>query len=297
MDRAAKVWLAKRREDALDAARGRFAIGKVKETKRVERSETKEVVKSGGTEKGSDDSWDQNWSDDEGVTSQDPPTADNKPEKGVKTEAIVEEAKKGLSLMLTDDLEDASGWGLDEDLDLEEGEEEGAEPSTAAATTTTTTTTSTGEGGDIEKKDTPAEEEAEEEEEELEWGEWGEDLQVDDNTGGQAEDGQQQPRSPLLKRSHSRKKSIQKAPPVVAAAATATATPKSDLSTVQKHKRKKSGAAAGGSRELTLKETYTVTGMPDSVIEIIENLLEEAEQLSTNPRSVPLPPKIYMEKN
>lgn len=222
-DRAPKVWLAKRREACLDKLRGIVARGIV-ETKTVERTETQKVKKH--DRKNSvvaEDPWNENWKDEEET----PPAA-------------TAEVTKSLQINVDDDEEEASGWGLDEDIDIEEDEppkpEEPEEPEEKA-------------------EEKPAEDEVLED---LDWGEWGEDV-----------DEPSKPQTPVTADfTPSTSASEANSPPPNA---------RSPSAKVVSH--------SSGSKDVTLRETYTVTSIPDAILEIIDQVISEASRLSTLPTS------------
>lgn len=213
-DRAPKVWLAKKRETCLDKLRTVVAQG-IGETKVVERTETQTVRKhdrrdSVGAQAGAQDAWNEGWKDEE------------------ETPAVATEVTKSLQMVVDDDDEEASGWGLDEDLDIEEEPEEPEKI--------------------VEDKPEPAGGDGLED---MDWGEWGED---DEPTN---------PTTPV----------------------TADFTPSTSESAKSNSPPSKNTPTNTGSQDVTLRENYTITSIPDAVLEIIIQVLSEATRLSTLPRS------------
>ena len=264
VERAAKVWLAKRREDALEAARRAFVREGWMKGRFAERCEMKTVE---GGEGGSEDSWEQSWSEEEeeGQQQQDEGMGGGAKEKEKEKEK--EESKSSLILSGGDE-EDVSGWGLDEDLDLDLGVDEPPPPETS-------------EGGGLEKGEKQQAEETEGGDgsgdgappqiDEMDWGEWGE----DDNTSDAKPETVSAPTLP---------------PPMGKPQEGVRRNAEPKTTSAPTKRRKKS--IPGSSKKVTIKETYTITSMPDSITSIIQQLLEEATQLSTNPKytSTPIAP-------
>jgi centromere/kinetochore protein ZW10 len=98
--RAPKVWLAKRREWSLDAARTILTRGIV-DIETVERSET-ETIRAEEA-----DNWNAAWNDKE----------EEEPEKPAQT-------AQPAGFLMDDDDDGADGWGLDEDLGLDDDNDE-----------------------------------------------------------------------------------------------------------------------------------------------------------------------------
>ncbi|KAF8464609.1 Centromere/kinetochore Zw10-domain-containing protein [Kalaharituber pfeilii] len=277
VERAPRVWLAKRREDALDTTRVLFATGKVKVTKVVERSETMQESPSSpmaGTDKGSDDSWDQNWFDDESKE-RDLPTQSKKGDTPMAADKGKErpsgaEREVTKSLILSDDEEDASGWGLDEDLDLGDVEDEGGENKPEEKVEVEA------EG----KKEAVADDGAPPQIDDMDWGDWGE----DDNDGTSTANVTKAKNEPKARQQQEQQ---QKHQPKEQQKPKIPTTPT---------KRKRTTKGGSSPSEITLTETYTITGMPDGVIEIIRQLLEDVKQLSTNAKytSSPIAPAAPM---
>lgn len=220
-DRAPKVWLSKKTETCLDRLRKIIAYG-IAETKVVERTETQKVKEHHQSNSVvPEDPWNEDWKDED------------------ETPAVAKEAVKSLQMNLDDD-EEPSGWGLDEDLDIEEDESLKEEL----------------EKAELEEKG--EEKPADEGLEELDWGEWGEDV-----------DEPSKPQTPV----------------------TADFTPSttaSEANSSSPHAKPTSAVHVpygASSRDVTLRESYTVTSIPDAVLEIIIQVITEARRLSTLPAS------------
>lgn len=237
VDRAPKVWLAKRRETCLDNLRGIVARGIV-DTKVAERTETQKVRKHDRKDSVvAEDPWNENWKDeDEDET---PP-------------AVTTEVTKSLQINVDDDEEEASGWGLDEDIDIEEDEPQKAEEQDEKVEEMV-------EEMVEEKVEEKAEEKPAEDEglEDLDWGEWGEDV-----------DEPSKPQTPV----------------------TADFTPSTSVSEANSPPPNVRSAIrdvppSSSPKDVTLRENYTITSIPDAVLEIIVGVISEASRLSTLPKS------------
>jgi len=124
VERAPKVWLAKRRESCLDAARKVMASG-VGEIEKVERAVTQAIdaqhgqgaMVAGVADVSGADNWNAVWNDEEedNTASGEQPKqeAPKQPEKLADHTGFIEE----------DDDDGADGWGLDEDLGLDDHDE------------------------------------------------------------------------------------------------------------------------------------------------------------------------------
>lgn len=251
VSRAPRVWLGKRREDALDTARKAFVTPKWMNGRVVERWGVK--VEKGSSE----DSWEQSWSDEERQEVKN----DKKVEKqGIKSKGKGSELFKGNLILSGDEDEDTSGWGLDEDLDLGfDGlpletplESEGEKKAGLAA-----------------EDDTPPQID------DMDWGEWGEDDAAE-NTAGKQVLPSLLP-SPLPPPEKKEEEKVEEKHVVGM---------KLSTTLIQKGKKSTPGSSP---EQVVLRETYTVTGMPDAIIELIQQLLEEAGHLATNPKYVWLP--------
>lgn len=237
----------------------------------VESWETKTVVES--DKSGGGDSWEQNWSDEEEEGQQEQhevnqqlegeakPKGDSEEGKATKENKGKEKELSKSSLLLSGDEEeeDASGWGLDEDLDLDVNEPPPETPVKPEAEA-------------VEKPETVNDDDdAPPQIEEMDWGEWGE----DDNTGNAAPVKQEVPPTPPPEK---RKKEVAKKNPP---------TPKTPTLSTNKRRKKSSSP-----KQIVSRETYTITGMPDAILAIITQLLDEAVQLATNPKytSTPIAP-------
>lgn len=218
VDRAPKVWLSKKTETCLDRLRKIVAHG-IAETKVVERTETQKIKEHDRSNSAvPDDAWNEDWKDED------------------ETPAAAKEAVQSPRLNMDD--EEASGWGLDEDLDIEEDEPPKEELKKPLP-----------EGKGDEK---PADEGLDD----LDWGEWGEDV-----------DEPSKPQTPV----------------------TADFTPSttaSEANSSSPHTKPTTHTPySTSSRDVTLREHYTVTSIPDAVLEIIIQVITEARRLSTLPTS------------
>ncbi|RPB28816.1 hypothetical protein L211DRAFT_800621 [Terfezia boudieri ATCC MYA-4762] len=215
VERAARVWLAKRREDALETTRRAFVREGWMKGRLVERCETKK-----------------------------------------QKEKEIEESKSSL-ILSGDEEEDASGWGLHEDLDLDLDVDEPPPPGPSQSEKKE-------EEEEKEKKKEAGDDDAPPQIDEMDWGEWGDDGNTGDTSSSKPETAPLQPPPlaslPAEKPQEGVKKPRRTRPKIRQPKSTPGSPPK----------------------KITLKETYTITGMPDSIISIIQNLLEEAAQLSTN---------------
>ncbi|KAH0608151.1 uncharacterized protein H6S33_002203 [Morchella sextelata] len=177
-----------------------------------------------------------------------------------ETQAVAKEVAKGLDMAIEDDDDDdddASGWGLDEDLDIDDPPP--AEPAAKPGQEQE-------QEQEPEKAPAPAEAEAapqeEEEEEELDWGEWGDD---------------DEPAAPATPKtadytpttSESAHSSSPEQPP-----------PPPPLPTT---------SSSSTSKDVTLKETYTITSIPDAILTLITTLTTEASHLTRLPRNAITP--------
>lgn len=220
VDRAPKVWLSKKTETCLDRLRKIIAHG-IAETKVVERTETRKVKKHDRSDSVvPEDAWNEDWKDEE------------------ETPAVAREVAKSLQIDVDD--EEASGWGLDEDLDIEEDEppkEEGPEKE--------------------EPEEKGEEKPADEGLDDLDWGEWGEDV-----------DEPSKPQTPVT---------ADFTPSTTASEANSSSPNTKSASTHVPYGR--------NSRDVTLRESYTITSIPDAVLGIIIQVITEARRLSTLPKS------------
>ncbi|KAI5857585.1 Centromere/kinetochore Zw10-domain-containing protein [Tricharina praecox] len=165
VERAPKVWLAKRRESCLDAARKVMASG-VGEVEQVERSETQTIdaedgqgaLVAGVADISGAEDWNAAWNEEEdNVASDEQPkqeTLKRELEKPVDHTGFIEE----------DDDDGANGWGLDEDLGLDDHDEPPKE----------TELTSKSEEPTLEFS-TP-----QEQDDDIGWGSWADDADGDD---------------------------------------------------------------------------------------------------------------------
>lgn len=218
VDRAPRVWLAKRKEACLDKLRQTVAQG-IRETKVVERSETQKVsVPPKHERKGSVDNsaWNEDWKEEE------------------ETQAVAKEVAKGLNMSVEDDDDDASGWGLDEDLDIDDPVPEAENPPPPPQQ---------------QQHETPPAPAAAAPEEELDWGEWGDDDE----------------------------------PAVPSTPKTADYTPTTSESAHS------ASPPQATSKDVTLKETYTITSIPDSILALITTLTNESATLIHLPRNAITP--------
>ncbi|KAF3915796.1 hypothetical protein ABW21_db0201010 [Orbilia brochopaga] len=206
VSRAPRIWLNRRRESALELLRTTFASG-LGQRHRVERVEQAKAV-DGVLEEApkpideADDHWDTNWDveiDDEG------------PEKKSEMAPSAPETSKQETHIPMDEDEDVSGWGLDDDIDLDD---EVVAENTAAKTEILPTEHDEG---------------------------------VDDNmdwSWGDEEDGKKK-------------------------GASAAQNPNGKLKETEKDV-----------EDITLRETYSITSIPQEVINIILHTIQEAEKLS-----------------
>ena len=249
MSRAPRVWLGKRREDALDTARKAFVTPRWMDGRVVERWGTRNAE---SLEKGSsEDSWEQNWSDEEREE-----VKEKKVEKrGVKPKGEGSEVPKGSFILSGDVDEDTSGWGLDEDLDLDVDDPPFETPLG-------------GEEEEEKKEGLVAEDDAPPQIDDMDWGEWGE----DETAGNTVE--KQVPPAPLPPPQKQQEKKVGEGQ---------TSRVKLSTTPIRGGKKPTPGSSP---EQVVLRETYTVTGMPDAIIELIQQLLDEAGHLATNPKYV-----------
>lgn len=172
-----------------------------------------------------------------------------KEKQGVKLEGKGSEVSKGSLVLSGDEDEDTSGWGLDEDLDLD-----------IDGPPLETPLESEGE----KKEGLAAEDDAPPQIEDMDWGEWGEDDATVEK---------QVPPSLLSPQKKQEEKVEEKH--IVGT--------KPPTTPIQKGNKSTPGPSP---EQVLLRETYTVTGMPDAIIELIQQLLEEAGHLATNPEYV-----------
>lgn len=209
--RAPKVWLAKRRESCLDSTRQIIARG-TSSVKVVERVETQKMkIHSLGERTALE-------RDQKGVDREDSTWGGNEPP------ADTAPAKSGQ--IDIDDDEDASGWGLDEDLDIEDEEPVGEAP------------------GNTKDSDSGIDDGLDN----MDWGEWGED---DDQQ-------QMKPQTP-------------------------TTTVPASLATRPIESQTSNRTPSSHSQDVTLRESYTVTLIPDAIMELVIQVVDEAGQLSQLP--------------
>ncbi|KAK6334062.1 hypothetical protein TWF696_002564 [Orbilia brochopaga] len=205
VSRAPRIWLNRRRESALDSLRKTFALG-LGQRHRVERVERAKEV-DGVLEEvpkpidEADDHWDTNWDveiDEDGP--------DKKSDVAPASKKPQQETQDAM-----DEDEDVSGWGLDDDIDLDDETDTG---NTAAKADVHTTESN--EGAD----------------DNMDWG-WGDE-----------DDGKKKEASV----SHN-----------------ANGQPKGTENDI---------------KDITLRETYSITSIPQEVINIILHTIQEAEKLS-----------------
>ncbi|KAI5793186.1 Centromere/kinetochore Zw10-domain-containing protein [Geopyxis carbonaria] len=247
VERAPKVWLAKRRESSLDNTRKTLAQG-FGQTKSVERSETQHVnaedgkgaMASGVAEVtgGEDIDWGAEWGDgdeDEDMQDADPPRKEE-PKHEPKSEP-----KSETTQFIDDDDDDdgADGWGLDDDLGLDDEEPPKDE--------------NLQEKSQTELLPTPAAAPVEEEDDDMDWNAWGEEEEEEGSSTKQHSS-----KPPSKGSSHPSKKHVR-------------------ASSIHSK-----GTQASGN--VTLTETYTITSIPSSILSIISQVLSEADQLSNNPK-------------
>ncbi|KAF3924639.1 hypothetical protein AA313_de0203494 [Arthrobotrys entomopaga] len=205
VSRAPRIWLNRRREEALDSLRRLFASG-LGQRHRVERIERAKTV-DGVIEEAprpidtSEDSWDTNW---------DLEIEDDEESKSRQKPDVVAPKSNPEPKAPADEEEDVSGWGFDDDLDIDDAPDHISQ----------------------EKQNVAPAPKDEEDDENMEWG-WG-----DDDNQTKAE-----------KDSHT----------------TRQANGKPKEKNVQ---------------DITLIETYSITSMPQEVINIILRTIQEAEKLS-----------------
>ncbi|KAF8545380.1 Centromere/kinetochore Zw10-domain-containing protein [Trichophaea hybrida] len=160
VERAPKVWLAKRRETSVDNAR-KILAGGIGETEIVERSETQTVQVEdgrGAIVSGVADDWNAAWGDEEEKHSI--PEELEQPKAQLKLEPIKPAQPAGF--IDDDDDDGANGWGLDEDLGLDDDSDEPPkepepEPEPEPA------------------PEEPIPQEANGDDDDMDWGAWGED--------------------------------------------------------------------------------------------------------------------------
>ncbi|EPS43053.1 hypothetical protein H072_2917 [Dactylellina haptotyla CBS 200.50] len=199
VSRAPRIWLNRRREEALDSLRKAFStgLGKRHRVERIERVQQVDgVLEASKPIDTAEDNWDTNWDveieEDEPKPKAAPKSAHEKPKSDPKPQA---------------DEEDVSGWGFDDDIDLEDD--------------TAGDSSKTGPGQASKDGD---------EDESADWG-WGDD---DADNKKEAQPSHQSNGKP-------KEKDVQ---------------------------------------DITLRETYSVTSIPQEVINIILRTVEEAEKLS-----------------
>ncbi|KAF3937628.1 hypothetical protein ABW19_dt0207086 [Dactylella cylindrospora] len=208
VSRAPRIWLNRRRESALDSLRQTFSggLGRRHRVERVERAKEVDGVLEEVPKPIDDaeDHWDTNWDvevddleDEKKTEPVAPPTAPAEPKQVAKAESGEDED------------EDVSGWGFDDDMEIDE--DVGGDK---AATKSQTQSTVPAEDGD----------------ENMDWG-WGDE---DDS-------------------------------------AKKDAAPHQHTNGKTKEKEVK---------DITLTETYSITSIPQEVINIILRTIEEAEKLS-----------------
>ncbi|CUS13100.1 unnamed protein product [Tuber aestivum] len=211
-ERAPKVWLSKRREASLDKARQVLSHG-TSAVKVVERTETQKVKVTPPTERryplGAQ--MEDVWNDDPGWGDEGMP---------------VDTTTAATPLQIDMDDDDASGWGLDEDIDIEDEEQKEDEKP--------------GKPGDASTEDDGLDN--------LDWGEWGEDdpgIEAQEPTTASGTAPAKKPAEPQPAKSPS----------------------------------------SSHSKDITLRESYTITSIPDAIMEIIVQVVDEAKRLSTAPPS------------
>ncbi|KAJ5346439.1 hypothetical protein N7541_008921 [Penicillium brevicompactum] len=192
VNQAPRLWLTRRRVDSLDSVRKALAASQGT-TKKVERIEKEKVSQADGAllENAVNDDWDAGWDDDK------------------------EDAKSEKAATNSEDEEDVSAWGLDDD-ETDAIQEEKKADQTAA---------------DVAEGDDDADDA---------WG-WG-----DDEEEGQTADTQPvHPQNPSL-----------------------TAT------------EKKSVVGSASPKEVTLKEVFTITDIPESVLNIVQQQIADSKDIS-----------------
>lgn len=249
VERAPKVWLAKRRETSVDTARKILARGIGGAVETVERSETQTVPAEYGREMASGvaqvagaGEWNAAWNDDEGQERKTNNGATREPEQpGEKPhqEFTKNESPPATAGFLDDDDDEAAnGWGLDEDLGLDDQDEQRREPEPEPAPAPTVPAPAPA----------PAPEPQEEagDDDDMDWGAWGDEDEM--STG-----------APSSTAQHARRPSV------------------SNAASVPTNRSTKS-------KNITLTETYTITSIPRALLDVISQLLSEAAQLQTNPQ-------------
>lgn len=211
-ERAPNVWLSKRKETSLDKARQILSRG-ASAVKVVERTETQKVKVISSTErrKSVGAPMEDVWNDDSGWGDGD-------------TSADTAATAKSLQIDIDDD--DTSCWGLDEDIDIEDGEQKGDEKPSMPVDAST----------DEDGLDN------------LDWGEWGE-----DDPGIEAQE------------------------PIIA----------SDVAPAKKPTESQPAKRPPSShtKDITLRESYAITSIPDAIMDIIVQVVDEAKRLSAMPPS------------
>jgi centromere/kinetochore protein ZW10 len=250
VERAPKVWLAKRRETSVDTARKILAKG-IGETEIVERSETQTIqaedgrgaMVSGVAEVTGANDWNAAWGDEE--EKHPIPEEPEQPKVEAKPEPIKPAQPAGF--IDDDDDDGANGWGLDEDLGLDDDQDEPPkepEPPKELEPPKESETKPASEDP-TPKFSTP--QEANGDDDDMDWGAWGED---DDEFSAKASSSTSR---------HPRKQTI------------------SQPASTQTNQSTKS-------KDITLTETYTITSIPRTLLSLISLLLSEANQLQTNPQ-------------
>jgi centromere/kinetochore protein ZW10 len=253
VERAPKVWLAKRREWSLDTTRTILTRGIV-DVETVERSETETIQAKNGQEvmvvgvaevSGADD-WNAAWNDEgEGGTATDEqPQLNIEPAKPAQPAQTIQPA----GFIVDDDDDGADGWGLDEDLGLDDNDEPTKEPEPVLTSKLEEAIPEYSAPQDLN-------------DEEIDWGAWGD--------GMEDEGDEETPLTPASNTpKHARKSSVSGAAP-----------PPSN----------QTDGKNTTTKDVTLTETYTITSTPRMLLGLISSLLAEANQLQTNPQYMSSP--------
>ncbi|KAI5850315.1 hypothetical protein DFP73DRAFT_591173 [Morchella snyderi] len=172
-----------------------------------------------------------------------------------ETQAVAKEVARGLDMSIEDDDDDASGWGLDEDLDIDDPPAEPAKPEQEQEEE---------KEGKEKAVPAPAEAEAAPQEEELDWGDWGE----DDEPAAPATPKTADYTPTTSESAHSSPPTHPRPYPPMPPAPASTST---------------------STKDVTLKEAYTVTTIPDAILALITTLTTEATRLTRLPRNAITP--------
>jgi centromere/kinetochore protein ZW10 len=271
VDRAPKVWLAKRRETSIDTTRKILAagIGKVEiversETQTVEVTASEEALVSGIAEASGADEWNAtaNKQEDEKMPDARPVKEEEKP------------AEPAGFLQDDEDDDAVDGWGLDEDIDMDDQPVEELEKKPELKPESTAESTAEPTAAAEPSAEEPENEDALPDDDEMDWGAWGDD---DDELSVGV---------PSTTATNPRKKSMSESKKPEAAKEISTSkepvAPKNTTTFPETVK----------SQEITLTENYTITAIPTALISLISRLLSEANDLQTNPKyaSSPIAP-------